>query len=367
MRRRSMIFCWIAIWVAIAISSHRAIADQSIWLSAPQQKRLVELVQNDPVAAALYGEYKRAADRALTSEPNPIDAILTEGKLPQDPAKLKTEASLGDMPKIGALGYVFVVSADAKYADKAREFILAWARTNHSAGDPIDDTNLEPLIVTYDLTRYTFSPDERAIVDRYLREVVAAELATAKSKKNNHYNNWHSHRLKIVGLIAFTLHDQALIDETARLYKEQIDHNIEADGSTYDFHERDALHYHIYDIAPLLTLAIVAHNNGVDLYSYRSASGATLKIAVDFLLPYARGIKTHAEFVNSKVSFDRKRAEAGAKAYQAGSPFQPGSATSILAVAEFFDPSLLELVQTLSHKPAQKYPSWQSVLNAVWR
>ena len=302
---------------------------------------------------------------ALASEPNPIDAILTEGKLPQDPAKLKTEASLGDMQKIGALGYAFVVSSDAKYADKAREFILAWAKTNHSAGDPIDDTNLEPLIVTYDLTRNAFPPEERAVVDKYLREVVAAELGTAKSKKNNHYNNWHSHRLKIVGLIAFTLHDQSLIDETTRLYKDQIDHNIEGDGSTYDFHERDALHYHLYDVAPLLTLAIVAQNSGVDLYSYRSPSGATLRSAIDFLLPFAQGTKTHAEFVNSKVSFDRKRAEAGAKTYEAGTPFQPGSATSVLSLAEFFDPSLLEIVQTLSHKPGQKYPTWQSVLNAV--
>jgi Alginate lyase len=351
----------------VGMASHLSAAEQSIWITAPQQKRLADLVQNDQVVAALYSEQKRAADRALADNPKPIDVILTEGKLPQDPAKLKTEASLGDMQKIGALGYAFAVSVDPKYADKAREFILTWARTNHSAGDPIDDTNLEPLIVTYDLTRNTFSSDDRAIVDKYLRDVAAAELATAKSKKNNHYNNWHSHRLKIVGLIAFTLHDQALIDETTRLYKDQIDHNIEADGSTYDFHERDALHYHLYDVAPLLTLAIVAQNSGVDLYSYRSQSGATLRSAIDFLLPYAQGTKTHAEFVNSKVSFDRKRAEAGAKAYQAGAPFEPGSATSVFALAEFFDPSLLELVQTLSHKPAQKYPTWQSVLNAIRR
>lgn len=65
-----------------------------------------------------------------------------------------------------------------------------------------------------------------------------------------------------MGLIGFVLHDEPLIDRTVAAYKEQIDHNLLPDGSSYDFHERDALHYHIYDITPLLTLAIAARNSG---------------------------------------------------------------------------------------------------------
>ena len=40
--------------------------------------------------------------------------------------------------------------------------------------------------------------------------------------------------------------------------KKQIAANLRPDGSSLDFHERDALHYHCYDLEPLLTLAIAA-------------------------------------------------------------------------------------------------------------
>jgi hypothetical protein len=246
-------------------------------------------VHNNKDAGALYIRFKREADRALDDSPHPIERIQSEGKLPKDPAKIETEASLADMRKLEALGYAFAIEDDPKYATKAREFVLAWAKVNHSAGDPIDDTNLEPLIFAYDLTRETFSQEERRIVEAYLQEVVTAELTTAKLKRNNHYNNWHSHRLKIVGLIAFVLQDKPLIEQTVAMYKEQIDHNLEPDGSSYDFHQRDALHYHTYDLAPLLTLAIAAQSNGVDLYSYRSTKGATLGKGVDILAAVCSG------------------------------------------------------------------------------
>ncbi|HZZ26978.1 MAG TPA: alginate lyase family protein [Pirellulales bacterium] len=359
----TLIVCSLLSWLGV-FGTAMGVA-QSISLTDVQRKRLAEIVHGDKDAGAMFAAFKRQADQALNDQPKPIDKIQTEGKLPKDPVKLKTEESLADMGKLEALAFAYAVTAEPKYADKSREFLLVWAGTNHSKGDPIDDTNLEPLLFNYDLTRSTFSADERQAVDAYLRGVAAVELATAKSKDNNHFNNWHSHRLKIVGLIAFLLPDQALIDTTVRMYKEQIEHNIEPDGSTYDFHERDALHYHLYDLAPLLTLAIAAKANGVDLYSYQSPKGGSLGKTIEFLLPYAQGTKTHAEFVNSKVSFDRKRAEAGAKEYQSGSAFQPHSALTVLGLAEFFDPSLLDLVHTLSHGNSPKYPTWQIVLNEV--
>jgi hypothetical protein len=346
-----------------ADSGARGAEQPAISLTEAQRKQLIEIAQTDKDVGAMAAIFKRLANKALNDKPNPIEKIQTEGKLPKDPAKLKTEDSLADMAKLELLGNAYALTEDPKYAAKAKEFILAWAKTNHSAGDPIDDTNLEPLLFTYDLTRDTFSADELQVVDAYLREVVAAELATAKKHDYNHFNNWNSHRLKIVGLIGFLLHDKSLIEQTVRMYKDQIDHNLEADGSSYDFHERDALHYHVYDLAPLLSLAIAAKENDIDLYSYQSPKGATLRKGIDFLIPFANGTQTHAEFVNSKVSFDKKRADAGAKEYAAGSPFHPHSALTVLGLAQFFDPSLLSLVQTLSN--SHKYPSWQIVLNEV--
>jgi hypothetical protein len=336
---------------------------QSISLTPTQCQRLAEIVRSDQDAAAMFAVLKREADQSLSDQPEPIERIQTEGKLPGDPARIKSRDALADMGKLMSLGWVYAVTGESKYAAKARQFILAWTIVNRSKGDPIDDTSLEPLLLSYDLTRGIFSPEERQFVDAHLQGVAAAEMASAKKDANNQYNNWHSHRLKIVGLIALSLHDRPLIEQIARMYRDQIDHNIESDGSTTDFHERDALDYHIYDLEPLLTLAIAAQGNGIDLYSYQSPHGGSLSKGIQFLIPFAQGIKTHAEFVHSKVKFDRKRAEAGDIEHQAGRPFNPPSAIPILALAEYFDPSLLGLIQNLASKPGQKYVTWQMVLN----
>lgn len=315
----------------------------------------------------MYARLHRAADEALAAEPNPIAQIEAEGKLKSDPAKIRTEASLKDMPKMEALGFAYAAEGKKEYAEKARAFILAWARQNHSVGDPIDDTGLESLLVAYDLTADTFSAADRNTADAYLREVAAKELETAKKHANNHYNNWHSHRLKILGLIAFVLKDKSLIEQTSAAFKEQIDHNLNPDGSSSDFHVRDALHYHIYDLEPLLALAIASRNNKIDLYNYQSPKGGSLAKGIAFLLPFAQGTQTHAEFVHSSVQFDRQRAESGDKAYQAGSPFQPKTAVGVLQLAELFDPTLLALEIKLAKPDAKLYPTWPSVLNAARR
>jgi hypothetical protein len=357
----------LALLTAAAAPTPSTPTNPSISLTDPQRLKLVALIQSDPEAAKLFDRVRRAADAALADEPHPIESIQTEGKLKTDPVKVKTTESLADMSRLDALGYAWAVTADAKYAAKTRQFILAWAKVNRSAGDPIDDTALEPLIVAYDLTRPTFPPAERDAADAYLRQVATKELETGKRTGNNKYNNWHSHRLKVVGLIAFVLRDRALIDQTAAAFREQVDKNLHPDGSSFDFHERDALHYHIYDLTPLLTLAIAARNNGIDLYAHRSPSGASLAKSIEFLLPYAQGTKQHAEFVNSKVAFDRKRAESGDKHYQAGTPFEPKEALPALERDELFDPSLLPLVTKLAGGKAEHYPTWQVLLNAARR
>ncbi|HEX8916216.1 MAG TPA: alginate lyase family protein [Humisphaera sp.] len=340
---------------------------QSVVLTPAQTAKLRELVKADAEAARHFDKLRRRADAALADAPDPIANIETQGKLKTDPAKVRTGESLKDMAKLEALGYAYAVTGEAKYAEKARAFVLAWAKANKPDGDPIDETNLDDLIVAYDLTRATFGAADREAVEKYLGKLADAELETARKKKDNGHNNWHSHRLKILGLVAYATADKKLIAHVAAEYREQVDKNLRPDGSSFDFHERDALHYHLYDVKPLLALAVAARNNGTDLYGHKSADGASLGKSVAFVVPYAEGKKTHAEFVHSKVAFDKKRAESGDKHYEAGHPFDPKSAGSTLALAEAFDPTLLPLVTKLTKPDAKRFPTWETVLNAARR
>jgi hypothetical protein len=353
------------VFLGIALLLSEQANASSVLLTDAQRARLAILVHTDSEAHAQFAPIRDAADDALRAHPDPIPLIQTEGKLAGDPVKTRTWESLNDdMPRLQSLAYAWAVTADQRYANKIRQFVVAWAVTNHSAGDPIDDTNLEPLIIAYDLIRQNLSTSDRDVIDRYLRGIAAAEIKTGIGPVHTNVNNWNSHRVKLVGLIAFTLEDRALIDQTVESYQRQIWENILPDGSSIDFHERDALHYHLYDIQPLLTLAIAARNNRYDFYDYRSPTGSSLSGAVAFLLQFANGSRIHIEFANSTVPFDRQRAANGEGEYKPH-PWDPHGAPPILELAEQFDPSLLPLIKKLDRSNAQRFPSWQIVLNSV--
>ena len=357
----------IVLLCALAIAL--AAAENSISLNPQQRTKLMELIKTDKEAKARFETLKRAADKALNDKPNPIRVIQGEGKLKTDSVAIKTRESLGDMRKMYFFAYTFAATGDTQYADKAREFILAWSQQNMPTGNPIDETTLDDLFFAFDLTQSQFSPAEKKIAQTWIRKVADTQIAIglmhARKGDGISKNNWQSHRLKIVGLIGYTLSEKKYIDYAVEGFKRQIEVNLRPDGSSIDFHERDALHYHCYDIEPLLELAIVANNNGTNLYTYKSKSGASLEKSVKFLVPFCSGEKKHPEFVKSTVAFDRKRAESGDENYKAGHLFDPKKGGHTLELAAAFDKNLSEVYCQATARTASIYPSWQFVINAA--
>jgi hypothetical protein len=320
------------------------------------------LVATNAAAASQFSILQRRAEAALGDAPHPLEKVVTEGRLDNDPAKLRTLAALVDLDKIEALAWVWAVTADPRCAHQARVFILAWAQVNRPDGDPINETRFEPLIAGYDLLRGTFSEGDRRRVDDWLRHK-AIVLAESRRKVGD---NWYSHRLKVVGLIAWTIDDPALIADTVAGFHEQINHNLRANGAASDFYQRDALHYQVYDLEPLLTLARTADRAGQDFFDYAAANGATLKRGVDFVVPFANGTKTHVEFVNSKVPFDRKRAQNGQSLFQPH-VWEPAAAATLFSQAAWFGADDGRLAARLAGHPGETCFNWLSVINAVSR
>ncbi len=344
-----------------------ACAADTMSFSVVQRGKLVRLIQTDTDAARLFSQLKRAADASLDAAPHPVREIATAGVLAANPDKAASRAALADMKKLSALGFAYAVTIDAAYADAATRMILGWAQTYQPSGSPVDETKLEPLFVAYGLTSQTFSPAEKTPVEAWLRLLAKREADGVRPDSVTASNNWNSHRLKIIGLIGYDLDDHSLIDRAVNGFKQQIASNLLPDGSSLDFHERDALHYHCYDLEPLLTLAIAAHQRGLDLYDFQAPNGASLRKAVNFLVPYCDGTATHAEWVHSKVEFDRTRAEAGEAKFRIGANFDPRDGLRTLELASFFDPSLTPLVAKLAGRDTATYPTWQCVLNAAQR
>ena len=345
-----------AVMFAFLLPSHAG----PVSLEPGEIAELRQLVETNGAAAKQFSEVCRRADSALSVAPDPIETVVSEGHLDSDPLKVRTLAALADLDKIEALAWAWAGTGDARYAAKGREFILAWAAVNRPDGDAINETKFEPLIVGYDLLRGTFPDGDQRRVDAWLRE----RATLLWNSKRGLTENWYSHRLKIVGLIGWTIGDPTLIADVVNGFHGQINRNFEPDGASTDFYKRDALHYHLYDMEPLLTLARTAERAGQDFFDYSATNGATLRSGVEFVVPFANGTKTHLEFAKSKVPFDHKRAQNGEREYSPH-PWNPRTSIQMFSDAAWFRPEYGLLAAMLAGHPGETLFSWQMVINRV--
>lgn len=333
-----------------------------VTLDSDEIQVLRALVAKSAGAQDQFRKLRRIADSALNERPEPVVIIVSEGRLKSDPQKVVSQAALEDMAKTEALAWTWAVSGEEQYAAKAREFILAWARRNRSDGNPINETKFEPIIEAYDLVRPTFPASERLEIDGWLRDKAKSLWSNPKGQKEN----WQSHRLKIVGLIAETIGEPQLWKLADDGFKRQIEGNFEASGESLDFKRRDAMHYHLYSIQPLLTLSCVAQRRGEPLFIYRAPNGASLEKAVEFVKPYALGKKEHIEFAKSQVKFDRTRAAAGEKEYKPH-PWNPRRSVPVFAEAGCVMLSYNKVAANVEGKEAESFVNWRAVLNTAVR
>lgn len=346
---------------------------QIVSLTTTEIAKLKNLITADADAKKQWTLILRNANEALTATPNPADTILTEGILQGDPRKTKTWESIQDMQKVYALALAYKVTGTGVYLTKASEFLAAWAMKNHPMGNPINDTNLDRIIFAYDLVKADLSADVNKSVSAWLYQVAQQEIATYEKaisgKSLTYMNNWNSHRIKEVTEVAWAINNEKLKTWAKDAYRRQIGKNLQVDGSSFDFHERDALHYHIYDVDPLMVAATILKRDGSygeNPYTYTSPEGSSLKKSVDWLIPFFTGEQTHAEWVNSKSAFDKKREANGEKGYIAGTLFKPSEGRTSIALANYFDQQMLKTYQD-EGKTQSKYPTWQFVLNDVKR
>lgn len=352
--------CFIAFTTTIA-------KGQFLSLNKTEIKKLVRIIQTDSSAQKAFDIIEKQAKIALKQEPQPIEIIVSEGHLVNDPEKIKTIKALADLNKIYVLAYTYKITNNKEYYTKSLQYIMAWAKTNKAIANPINNSKLDPLFEAYDLIKDEVDTTDKKIIEKWFRQIADAEigLQQASRKRKSNYNNWNSHRIKILANIAYLLNDKQYKLYVDTNLKKQIAMNLYADGSGADFKERDALHYHHYTLEPLLvTATIIKRATGFNYFSYQSISGSSVQKSVEFLVPYAKGEKTHAEFVNSKVPFDRKRAQNNEPDYKIGANFNPKKTINVFIAASYFNTNYLKIVHDLTKNNA-KYPNWQCVLNAA--
>lgn len=307
------------------------------------------LAAQPPSAAALA----QAVSRPPAPEPQALLVIHTAGTLPHTGIHDQSAAAVRDFGYMLDLPLAWRDSRDAAALARLARYLDAWLPGYRPSFQPIDETNLGGLIVAYRLTAADLPLATvqrtrafiRTLAEGYLQQMEAHPGDT----RGVWSNNWQSHRIKLVTLAASALDDRALFARARAAFVTQLAVNIKPDGEVLDFSERDALHYVVYDLEPLVLAAAVAQGRGEDWLRLPGRDGQTLAAALDWLLPYAQGQRSHEEFRHTTVRFDVQRAEAGLPGY-AGS-WDPKGARALYWSASLLDPRYVAIAQKLAAAP----------------
>ena len=316
------------------------------------------LISNDARAQGQFNKLLELADATLPHAPSPIRTVISEGRLKADPDKVRTQKAMKDMQKAEALAWAAIILNDHRYASQAKRYIVAWAENNLSDGNPINETRFEPLVRAYDLMRKRLSKIEQRMIEDWLR----AKAHALMNNQRGQTGNWQSHRIKMIGLIAAAIDDPVLWETSQSLFRQHMGRSFDSSGMSADFARRDALHYHLYAVHPLLTFACISTRLNMPVLAYMAPNGASLAGAVDFIIPYAVGQKTHIEFANSKNRFDRTRAEAGESEFSIH-PWDPKQSIPIFAEAGCISDKYRSYIEQIAPEIHGGYANWRMVLN----
>ena len=281
--------------------------------------------------------------------PNPVPELFMEHTLDSDTRRIASQAALKDVD------IAFHAAACAAYASdlqlakqslkRSLEYLERWSAIYIPQGNPVNDSYLLPMLFAARLIWPQILEAKRSNLSTWIRGFItqgdrfyAGEI-DAGSRRIVHpdsdsrvKNNWQTWRLAIRSSAVTILNDQREIEVTADLIAQLIEVNLNSDGSSYDFLQRDALHYHVYDLDAWTQIAIVAPKVLTTHHRER------IQQAFLFMKPYYEGTREHIEFANSKVPFDAERREAGKPEYQ-NVPWKPEGANKLLRLARCVFPA----------------------------
>jgi len=302
-----------------------------------------------------------AARQHLDDTITPVAALHSEGTVFTDPRHKASAAA------VSQLGTVYDWAMCARLAEQplgqqcasaAAAAITAWTATYQPSGDPIDENQLIPLLQSIDLMMPLLPADTQSQAVAWTSALATQgdqRFAAMKPGDSRLVNNWNSWHLALDAMAGTITGDSELLNRTTSAVRQQVAQNVNADGSTFDFQQRDALHYQVYDLEALLELDLFTSAMPAD------SEGALLN-GLQFLQPFVSGQQQHVEFVGSTVAFDRTRRDAGDPTF-ANVPWDPRSARTLLRLARSHFPAIRDWTSAMA---GDSYPARLRQLAALY-
>ncbi|WP_372379662.1 alginate lyase family protein [Vibrio natriegens] len=202
------------------------------------------------------------------------------------------------------------------YREKASELIVSIANAISPSPHTPNESILLPVYEAYSIIRSEMSWDAQQTVNGWLKRQ-AEYFKNYKLTGTLIKNNWENVRLAILFDLAMLLSDESLYQFSVEALKAFVAVNIEPDGKTNDFMNRDAITYHAYNqqyYARVLRTVYLykGEEAALELYKYKAQGHGSIEDAYQFWVPYFKqpAEKTHIEFVNTGWKPDLKRGDA---------------------------------------------------------
>ncbi len=347
MRRRSLLAI-----AGLPVAGCAALPPEAEGFALVSAQRAARL---DGAPATAVAAVRRAAAREATREPHAMARVHVEGTLPHQGIYDESALALRDLPAARDLALAGCLAPDPAATAAAARLCGAWVATYAPSFNPIDETGFEALFIAWDLLPAPYRVPHRAayarLVSRFADGYPGQTLRGATAT-----NNWNSHRVKLATLASFATGTPDRIARARERFIAQLWGNIDPSGEVIDFRQRDALHYVIYSLEPLLMACLAANRHGQDWFH---DADDRLPRALGWLRPFLDGARQHVEFANTTIAFDRTRRAAGLPGFDG--PFKPAAARTLLAMAMRLDPAWAPLARALKTEP------WQDAwLDVIW-
>jgi hypothetical protein len=135
-----------------------------------------------------------------------------------------------------------------------------------------------------------------------LRFLLESDMGRMEANQPNNHGTWYG-----VQVVTYALYfgDTDLAKQQLKRHGfDRIKSQIQLDGSQpYELERTRAFDYSRFNILAFIELAMLGERVGVDLWSYQTDDGRSIRKAIDWLIPYATGEKEweHKQITPSKM------------------------------------------------------------------
>lgn len=210
----------------------------------------------------------------------------------------------------------YLLTGEQSYANYAAELIKVWFLYPETSMNPnmnygqavpgLNDGRAEGIIETVQfinvveaikvlyknsfLSKKDYSGLQRWFKS-YLKWLTTNNIGLEAFKKTNNHGTWYA--VQVVQYAKFTNQKNIAKKILEEIVPSRINSQMTVDGKFPEELERTRpLHYTLYNLTPLMILAYLAEEIGIDYWNYKTEDGKSIRKALDFILPYLEGKNT---------------------------------------------------------------------------